>query len=145
MPVYPDARELGRRWFEEVWNARRDESIDELMSADALARVEGGEYRGTAGFREMQRVFLSALPDVRIEVEEILAEGDRAAVRWRASGTHGGDGFGFKATNRPIDVRGTTWLTTKEGKIIEGCDTWNLSGLIASLSAPGESHESPRF
>ena len=35
MPVYPDARELGRRWFEEVWNRRNDPAIDELMAPDA--------------------------------------------------------------------------------------------------------------
>jgi steroid delta-isomerase-like uncharacterized protein len=137
MTVSADARELGRRWFEEVWNARRDESIDELLAPDSYGHVEGGDYRGPAGFREMQRVFLAALPDVRIEIEDILAEGDRAAVRWRATGTHSGDGFGFAATHKGIDVRGTTWLTARDGRITEGWDTWNLTGLLASLGAPG--------
>src|SRR5687768_14404082 len=102
MQVYPDAREIGRRWFEEVWNSRRDESVTELMAPDAYGHVEGGEYRGPEGFREMQSTLLNALPDVRIEIEDILAEGDRAAVRWRATGTHGGDAFGFPASKRPI-------------------------------------------
>jgi steroid delta-isomerase-like uncharacterized protein len=133
MGVYPDVRELGRRWFEEVWNARRDESIEELMAPDAQGHVEGGEYRGPEGFREMQRGFFSALSDVHIEIEDILADGDRAAVRWRATGTHSGNGFGFEASKRGIDVRGTTWLIAKDGKIVEGWDTWNLSGMIASL------------
>ena len=135
MKVFPDAREIGRRWFEEVWNARRDDAVDELMSADALGHVEGGEVRGPAGFREMRSTFLSALPDVHIEVEDVLSspDGKRAAVRWRAYGTHGGEGFGFKATNRNIDVRGTTWLVVEDGKIVEGWDTWNLNGLLASL------------
>jgi steroid delta-isomerase-like uncharacterized protein len=137
MKIYPDAREIGRRWFEEVWNARRDATIDELMSDDSLGHVENGEYRGPAGFREMQAVFLGALPDVRIEIEDILSspDGKRAAVRWHAYGTHAGEGFGFKATNRNIDVRGTTWLVVEDGKVVEGWDTWNLNGLIASLTA----------
>ena len=133
MQIDPDARELGRRWFEEVWNQRRQESIEELMAPDAYGHVEGGEYRGPAGFREMQQMFLSALPDVRIEIEDILADGDRAAVRWRARGTHSGEGFGFEASNRDIDVRGTTWLLAANGKIVEGWDTWNLAGMLASL------------
>lgn len=133
MRVHPDARELGRRWFEEVWNARRDDSIEELMAPDAHGHVEGGEYRGPQGFREMQGTFLSALPDARIEIEDILADGDRAAVRWRARGTHSGEGFGFAASKREIDVRGTTWLVVKDGKIVEGWDTWNLAGMLASL------------
>jgi steroid delta-isomerase-like uncharacterized protein len=135
MKVCPDARELARRWFEEVWNARRDASIDELLAADSYGHTEGGEYTGPAGFRAMQNVFLTALPDVRIEIEEILADGDRAAVRWRAVGTHSGDGFGFAPSRRNIDVRGTTWLLAKDGKIVEGWDTWNLHGMLSSLQA----------
>jgi steroid delta-isomerase-like uncharacterized protein len=133
MRVCADARELGRRWFEEVWNQRRDDRIEELMAADSHGHVEGGEYRGHAGFREMQGMFLRALPDVQIEIEDIIADGNRAAVRWHARGTHSGDGFGFEASQRAIDVRGTSWLTVSDGKIVEGWDTWNLAGLLASL------------
>jgi steroid delta-isomerase-like uncharacterized protein len=128
-----DPRVIARRWFDEAWNERRDEAVDELMAADASGHVEGGVVRGPEGFREMRATFLSALPDVRIEVEDVLAEGDRTAVRWRAVGTHAGDGFGFCATKRPVDVRGTTWLTIRDGQIVEGWDTWNVSGLLESL------------
>ena len=92
MAVFADARELGRRWFEEVWNARKDHAVDELLSPDSYGHVEGGEYCGPEGFRKMRDFFLSALPDVRIEVEDIIADENRAAVRWRARGTHSGDG-----------------------------------------------------
>lgn len=133
MPVHPDARELGRRWFEEVWNRQSDEAVDELMAPGAYGHVEGGEYRGPEGFREMRAMFFSALSNVHIEVEDILAADDRAAVRWRATGTHSGEGFGFAPSKRGIDVRGTTWLVVKEGKIVEGWDTWNLAGMLESL------------
>lgn len=133
MPVHPDARELGRRWFEEVWNQGREESIDELMAPDSYGHVESGEYRGPEGFRQMQTVFRSALSNVHIEIEDILADGDRAAVRWRATGTHSGEGFGFAPSKRGIDVRGTTWLRVKDGKIVEGWDTWNLGAMLEAL------------
>lgn len=128
-----EAETLGRRWFEEVWNRRSDAAIDELLSHDSQGHVEGGEYRGPAGFRQMRDLFLGALPDIRIEIEDVIAAGDRAAVRWHAHGTHGGDGFGFEATKLPVSFRGTTWLRVEEGKIVEGYDTWNLGGLLASL------------
>ena len=133
MQVHPDAREVGRRWFEEVWNGRRAEGVDELMAADSYGHVENGEFRGHEGFREMQRGFLSALPDLHIEIEDILAEDNRGAVRWRATGTHTGEGLGIPASNRKIDIRGTTWLKVQEGKVVEGWDTWNLNGMLESL------------
>ena len=145
MTIYPDAREVARRWFEEVWNARRAESIDELMAAEACGHVEGGEVRGPDGFRQMRSVFLNALPDVRIEIEDIVAEGNRAAVRWRAVGTHTGDGFGIPPTRRRIDIRGTTWVVVQDGKLIEGWDTWNLNGLLASLQSQTETPERKLF
>jgi hypothetical protein len=60
---------VGRRWFAEVWSQRRDDLMDELMTPDSIGYVEGGEYRGPAGC-QMREMFLSALPDVHIEVEE---------------------------------------------------------------------------
>jgi steroid delta-isomerase-like uncharacterized protein len=126
---------IARRWFEEVWNDRRDAAIDELMAADSRGHVEGQEVEGPAAFRQMMAMFVGALPDLRIEIEDIIADGDRAAVRWRAAGTHGGHGFGFPATQRPVDIRGTTWLRVSDGKIVEGWDTWNLGGLLEALRA----------
>ena len=81
----------------------------------------------------MQAMFFSALSDIHIEIEDILAEGDRAAVRWRATGRHTGEGFGFAPSKREINVRGTTWLVARDGKIVEGWDTWNLAGMLESL------------
>jgi predicted ester cyclase len=133
-----NAGALGRRWFEEVWNARRDDAIDELLTPDSIGHIEGGDWRGPEGFRKMKAFFLSALPDVHIEIEDVLCEGDRAAVRWHAYGTHSGDGFGFAATNNRIDVRGTTWLIVRDGKIVEGWDTWNLEGMLSSLRTAAE-------
>jgi predicted ester cyclase len=132
------AAAIGRRWFEDVWNARRDEVIDELLTADAIGHVESGEFRGPEGFRAMQAVFLKALPDVHIAIEDVISDGDRAAVRWHAYGTHSGEGFGFAPTQQRIDVRGTPWLVVHRDKIVEGWDTWNLEGMLASLRTAAE-------
>ena len=132
-----DPGTVARRWFEEVWNGRSDTAIDELMDAESHGHVEGGEVRGPEGFRNMRDMFFSALPDVRIEIEDILADGERVAVRWRATGSHTGEGFGFPATRQPVNVRGTTWLIVRDGRLVEGWDTWNLGGLLESLRAYG--------
>jgi steroid delta-isomerase-like uncharacterized protein len=124
---------IARRWFEEVWNDRRDSAIEELMAKESYGHVEGGDVRGPADFRRMRDMFFAALPDIRLEIEDIVTEGDRAAVRWRAVGTHTGDGFGFPATRQSVNIRGTSWLVIRDGKLVEGWDTWNLGGLLESL------------
>lgn len=131
-----DAKTVARRWFEEVWNERRDGAIDELMAEGAYGHVEGGELRGPAEFRTMRNTFLNSLSDIRIEVEDVIAEDENAVVRWRARGTHDGPGFGVEATRRSIDIRGMTWLVVREGKIVEGWDTWNFAALLQTLGVP---------
>jgi steroid delta-isomerase-like uncharacterized protein len=124
---------LGRRWFEEVWNERREEAIDELMAPDAVGHMEGGDVLGPQGFREARAVFLNALPDMHITVEDVLSEGDQAVVRWRVRATHTGELLGVAPSQRQVDLRGMSWLTIRDGKLGEGWDTWNLGGLLDSL------------
>jgi predicted ester cyclase len=132
-----EAGTLGRRWFEEVWNQRKDEAIEELMAPNAVAHMEGGDVHGPAEFLKARAMFLSALPDLHITVEEVIGHGHHAAVRWHVRATHTGELFGIAPTNRKVDLRGTSWVTAHDGRITEGIDTWNLGGLLDSLRSPG--------
>lgn len=130
-----EAATLGRRWFEEVWNDRNDKAIDDLLAADAVAHMEGGDVHGPAGFREVRQMFLDALPDLHIDVEDVLSEGNQSVVRWHATGTHQGELFGIPPTGARIDIRGMSWAVVRDGKLVEGFDTWNIGGLADTLRA----------
>lgn len=135
---------LARRWFEEVWNQRRRDTIDELLTDESVSYSESGPLRGTQEFKERAHaVFLSAFPDLRLTVEGTVAEGDEVVVRWSVMGTHLGDGLGFPATGRRVSFRGMTWIRYSDGKMIEGWDCWNQAGLIQSLREPEPSPAPP--
>jgi len=114
---------LVERWFEEVWNKGRSEAVDEMMAPDAVAHGLGPDLVGPAAFKTFHTAFRTAFPDVRVHMEELIAEGDRVAYRLTASGTHDGDGLGFPATCRSCSfvVMGSARIV--DGKIVEG---WNL-------------------
>jgi steroid delta-isomerase-like uncharacterized protein len=134
MPV--DHVSLARRWFEEVWNQKRTDTIDELLTDESVSHSESGPVRGKAEFKDrVHSVFLAAFPDLRLDVEGIVAEGDQVAVRWRATGTHRGDSLGFPATGRNVAFRGMTMIRYRDGKMVEGWDCWNQAGLIEQLKA----------
>src|SRR5262249_36680776 len=98
---------LMRRWFHEVWNERRSRTMDESLHPRSVCHADAGVLKGIAEFKaRMYEPFVSALPDVRVEIEGILADGDQAVVRWRAVGTHTGEGLGFPATGRTGSFRG---------------------------------------
>ncbi len=123
-----------RRWFEEVWNQRRAEAIDEFLTPESVCHSETGELRGVDGFKErMYFPLLGAFPDFRIEVQETVAEGDYVVNRWKVTATHTGEGFGLPPTGRPISVQGMTCVRFQDGKMLEGWDHWNAGGLFQSL------------
>ena len=83
----PAATSIARLWFEQVWNARNDEAIDRLAEPEAFAHLETGTSRGMGAFRRAREELLSGLPDMHVELEEVVVSGENEIVRWRARGT----------------------------------------------------------
>ncbi len=121
---------LARRWFDEVWNNRKAESVDALLATNALAHTEGGDLRGPGAFKEMRAQLLGAFPDIHVTVEAVVAQGDDAVVRWSATATHTGHDLGFPASGRAVRFRGMSWMRFEGGTIVEGWDSWNLNALM---------------
>jgi predicted ester cyclase len=79
--------------------------------------------------------FLAAFPDLRLEVEAAVAEGDQVVVRWSARGTNSGDGLGFRPTRRAVTFRGITWIKVRDGKLHEGWQSSNIPEVVRGLAA----------
>jgi steroid delta-isomerase-like uncharacterized protein len=128
---------LARRWFTEVWNERSEAAVNELLAPDAAGHMEGGlEVRGPAEFHPVRAALLGAFPDMEVNVDQIISQGDDVVVRWSAKGTHRGEHLGFPASNRAAAFRGMTWLRFQDGKIVEGWDAWNQGRVMRELGAP---------
>ena len=125
---------LARRWFEEVWNARRGELIAEMIAPEAVCQAPGGLLRGPHEFHSKVFVpFLAAFPDLHLNVVGTVSEGDQVAIRWTATGTHRGDALGIPASGRTVFIRGMTWIRVAGGQMVEGWDCWDQRELIESL------------
>ncbi len=125
---------LARRWFEEVWNQRLEETIDELLTDESVCRTETEIIRGREQFREgFYWPMIDAFPELRVEVEATLDDGDEVVVRWSATGTHRGGGLGFAATGREVRMLGMTWLRFQDGRMLEGWQVSNLEQVFRSL------------
>ena len=64
-----------------------------------------------------------------------MAEGEDVAIRWTVSATHRGEFFGIPPTGKPVRVRGMTWHRFRDGRLVEGWDSWNVGGLVQQLAA----------
>jgi steroid delta-isomerase-like uncharacterized protein len=132
---------LARRWFEEVWNARREATVHELLVPTAVGHLEGSDVQGPEQFLAVRSLLLEAFPDMKVVIHGIVAQNDEVAVRWSVSGTHRGSSLGFTATNRSVSFRGMTWMRFHKGRIVEGWDAWNQGALFAELRAASARYE----
>lgn len=132
-------KELTRRWFEEVWNQRKPQAIDELLAPDAVAHglEPAGQVPppGPAGFRKFWQAFCGAFPDLRIEIEDVIAEGDKTAARFSFRGTHRGDQLGPPATHKPIVATGISITRWRDGQIVEGWNEFDAMRLFQQIGA----------
>ena len=125
---------LVRRWFQEVWNQGRSAAIDELLADEAVIHGFGPKpLRGPAGFKPFHSAYRNAFPDVTITVDDMVAEGDKVAVRWSGAGTHLGDGLGMPATGRPIQFHGMNIVRVEHGKLVEGWNVFDQFGMLQQL------------
>lgn len=129
-----DTRARVARWHDEVWNVRRDATIEELMHPDCIVELEGAEGPLTREmFKGYRQAFLVAVPDLCIEVSSIMAEGERAVSVWRVTGTHRGAGLGVPPSGRPVSFSGMSHFEFRDGWFVYGFDRWNRGEFIASL------------
>ena len=120
MPEYPT---LLHRWFDEVWNQKREEAIDEMMTEDVVIHGLGDEpIVGRENFKPFFRSFSSAFPDIQVTVEDVITDGNKMSCRCTVRGTHTGDGLGFAPTNQPVEFSGGGMCTLENGKFKE---VWN--------------------
>ena len=120
--------DLARKWFESVWNQRSTETIHRLVHPNCLGHHEGSETCGPAALQAMRDRLLTMLPDLQVVIEDVVADGDDAVVRWRFRGT--------PANQRPVSFSGMTWMKFRDGQIVEGWDSWNQAALIQHLQLP---------
>ncbi len=124
-----------RRFFEEVWNG--DLAVaDEIFSTDfAFHSVTTGDDLSIESIKRRVTAYRTGFPDLRITVEDQLAEGDKVAARvvWR--GTHQGEYRDIAATGKKVEWTGTVVFRISGGKIVERWGNTDTSRMQEQLSA----------
>ena len=137
-----EIKALMRRWFDECnkGEAAFMGVFDELHADDIV--IHGGtgeEIRGLKDFKQYCKEWLSAFPDLHFTVNDMVVEGDRAAIRSTWTGTHKGELAGIAPTNKKV----TSWEIEIDriagGKIAEvwtRYDTLSVMQQIGLASTP---------
>jgi steroid delta-isomerase-like uncharacterized protein len=131
-----------RRMIEELWNQGKMEVADELFAADHVAPDLPMAPPGPDGVKMIAGMFLSAFPDLHMEIEDIIAEGDKVVARFTETGTHKGDYMGIPATGNKVKFSEVGILQIEGGKIVKSwynLDQFGLMQQIGAIPSPGGS------
>lgn len=118
--------EIIRHWFEEVWNRKNAAAIREMLADGCVHHGLGGPGEppvvGPEAFEAFHASFLAAFPDLHVEVENAISEGDLVSARFVVTGTQTGDLPGLPATGRSVRFTGGGMCRLENGKFVE---VWN--------------------
>jgi predicted ester cyclase len=107
-------------------------AIDRYCSPSFVDHDDESDREGAKAFFAM---FFSAFPDLRAEIHDQVAEGDKVVTRKTFHATHIGEFFGISASNRPIDVQVIDILRIGDGKVTEHWSAMDMMGLMQQIGA----------
>jgi steroid delta-isomerase-like uncharacterized protein len=129
-----------RRLFEEVWNKGQLSVADELLAPTYTHHDSSTPDVGRGPESEKKRVTLyrNAFPDIRLTIEDMLAEGETVVARWSCRGTHKGELNGIAPTGKQFNITGISIARFTNGKMFEGYINWDALGLMQQLGVVPE-------
>ena len=109
-----------RRFVDEVQNDRNWDVFDELHAEDY---VNHSAPPGVPADREGQKMylgaFMSAFPDCRFTVDDMIAEGDQVVTKKTFTGTHTADLSGIPPTGKQVTLQFADIMRVRDGQIVE--------------------------
>ena len=123
------------RLYEEVWNQRKFEVINEIISPSHALQAPNvaGSAVGPDAYKRQVLRFLEGYPDLHWTIEDTIAEEDKVVACWTISGTQRGEYLGIPPTNKKVSVDGITIHHIANGKIMDSYSNWDALGMMQQL------------
>ena len=132
-----------RRLFEEVWNKGNLQVADELFTPNYAHHDPSTPDVGRGPESEKKRATLyrTAFQDLKLTIEDIIAEGETVVARWTCRGSHKGELNGIAPTGRQFAITGISVARFSGGKMAEGYVNWDALGLMQQLGVVPENRK----
>jgi len=132
-----------RRFFEEFVNKGDESVVDELIGEDIIDHdpQDPNTSPGPEGVKQLFAGRRLAFPDLRVRVEDLVAEGDKVVHRSTITGTHNGEFMGIPATGKSISNGAIAIFRIEDSKIVERWGEMDAMGMMQQLGvvpSPGE-------
>jgi serine phosphatase RsbU (regulator of sigma subunit) len=132
VPTEEENKASFRRYLEEAWNQSNLEVVDEIFDRYLSHQPDGSTLeRGPEDVKRFVGEFRSACPDLRLIIEEQIAEGDKVVSRGTIRGTHLREFRGMAPTGEEMEIPGmAVFRFSSEGKVVESWDSYDQLSLM---------------
>ncbi len=128
-------KELVRRFTDAV-NETNWDALDKLLTEDFRRHSQATpdmQVTSREAFKELQRSFLVSMPDQRVTIDMLIAEGDKVAGYATYTGTHTGPMGNFPATGKAVEVKFLGIFRIEAGTIAELWVEWDNLAMLTQL------------
>ena len=127
---------IARRYLQEAINQRNMDVLDEIFAPEFVDHTAvPGQAPGVEGLKQFFAMMDAGFPDFRAAVEDVIAEGDKVAVRFTFHGTHQGEFMNIPPTGRRVTMSGIDILRVVDGKVVELWGQEDVLGMMRQLGA----------
>lgn len=127
---------LVRRYVERIWGQRDLSAMQEFEAPDYWRRCGlPRSVHDPAHVTAVLEATYTAFPDYRLEISDMVADGDLVAWRWVSSGTHLGAYMGIEPTGRAVVTTGIAIYRVEDGRISQRWGEADEYGLLQQLGA----------
>jgi steroid delta-isomerase-like uncharacterized protein len=102
--------------------------IDEIFAPHYTYHVAGMEAMDREGLKEAMKMMYSAFPDFHMEIEDMIAGGDKVVTRCTMSGTHKGTLMGLPPTGKKVNYETVLVARFVDGKEVEA---WEVADFLS--------------
>ena len=125
---------LFRRIIDQVWNEKNLGVVDELLSEDFVDHSwPPGVDSSREGLKQLMNTFTGAFPDLHVQIDDLIAEGDKVVALVTTSGTHQGDLMGIAATGKHMSFAEVHIIRIANGKAVEHWGVEDMLGMMQQL------------
>jgi steroid delta-isomerase-like uncharacterized protein len=128
-----DAKELVRRYYDEVWLKGNVEAIDDFLTDDYVDHTPQDDAPPIERLKRVAGVYRDTATDVELDLNVLIADGEHAAAFWTMAWTQRGDFFGVPADGQRLEFSGGQFFRLRDGRIAETWHADDYVGLFGQL------------